>query len=377
MDVLTLAKTLIEKPSLTPDDAGCQALIAARLTAVGFQCTALPNKGVDNLWAVHGDAGPLFVFAGHTDVVPAGEGWETDPFQTVEKEGLLYGRGTADMKGALAAMVIAAEQFVTEHPDHTGRIAFLITSDEEGDAIDGTQHVMQWLAEQDEQIDYCIVGEASSDKKLGDRLRHGRRGSLHADITLIGKQGHVAYPERAKNPLHESFKALDALCDTVWDNGNEYFPATTLQIANLHAGTGARNVIPGKATVQLNFRFNDTQTPNDLKMRTEGILNAHGVDFKADWQLSASPFVTPPGKLTETISQVIEDQLGYRPRLSTGGGTSDARFVAPTGAEVVELGVLAETIHHANECVSIADLEQLVGVYRGIASAFAGLRAKR
>ncbi|MDH5173028.1 MAG: succinyl-diaminopimelate desuccinylase [Gammaproteobacteria bacterium] len=365
---LALACDLIRRQSVTPDDAGCQALMLDRLAALGFRSTPLRFGDVDNFWAVRGEAGPILVFAGHTDVVPTGpvEQWHSPPFEPTLIDGALYGRGAADMKGSLAAMVVACEEFVAAHPDHRGRIGFLITSDEEGDAVDGTVKVMQYLQQQGETIDWCVVGEPSSSSRLGDVIKNGRRGSLGATLTVRGIQGHIAYPQLADNPIHRALPALQALAAEVWDQGNEFFPPTSMQISNINGGTGATNVIPGSLLVQFNFRFSTEVTEEDLRRRTQAILDAHGLDYELRWALSGQPFLTASGALVEATVASIGAVTGLVPELSTAGGTSDGRFIAPTGAQVVEVGPINATIHKLNEVVLAADLPRLAAIYRGI-----------
>jgi succinyl-diaminopimelate desuccinylase len=365
---LALACELIRRPSVTPDDAGCQALMMERLAALGFECTPLRFGEVDNFWAVRGDAGPILVFAGHTDVVPTGplEQWHSPPFEPTLIDGALYGRGAADMKGSLAAMLVACEEFVAAHPDHSGRIGFLITSDEEGDAVNGTVRVMQHLQQQGENIDWCLVGEPSSSTCLGDVIKNGRRGSLGARLTVRGTQGHIAYPHLADNPIHRALPALQALATEVWDRGNAFFPPTSMQISNINGGTGATNVIPGSLQVQFNFRFSTEVTEQELRRRTAAILDAHGLDYELHWALSGQPFLTASGALVEAAVASIGAVTGLTPELSTAGGTSDGRFIAPTGAQVVEVGPINATIHKLNEVVLAADLPRLAAIYRGI-----------
>ena len=367
-DTLALAKELIARRSVTPEDAGCQTILAQRLQAMGFHIEHLRFSEVDNLWARRGSNGPLFVFAGHTDVVPSGpeNAWRHPPFSPTEDNGLLYGRGAADMKGSLAAMITATERFLTQHPDHQGSIAYLITSDEEGVAIDGTVKVVEWLQARGERIDWCLVGEPTSADKIGDVIKNGRRGSLGATLTVRGVQGHVAYPHLAKNPVHLFAPALAELVDIEWDQGNEFFPPTTFQISNVQAGTGATNVIPGELQVVFNFRFSTEVTEAELRDRVETILNRHQLDYHIDWQLSGPPFLTPAGELVDASREAIKSVCGYAADLSTSGGTSDGRFIAPTGAQVVELGPLNATIHKVNEHVAVADLDTLSKVYQQI-----------
>jgi succinyl-diaminopimelate desuccinylase len=365
---LELTCELIRRQSVTPDDAGCQALMMDRLARLGFRCTPLRFGDVENFWAVRGDSGPLLVFAGHTDVVPTGpeSGWDSPPFEPTLREGMLYGRGAADMKGSLAAMLVACEDFVSAHPRHRGRIGFLITADEEGPAHDGTVKVVDYLQQQGETIDWCLVGEPSSSVQLGDVVKNGRRGSLGAVLTVRGVQGHIAYPQLADNPIHRVLPALHALTCQVWDQGNAFFPATSLQISNINSGTGATNVIPGELQAMFNFRFSTEVTADDLIRRTEHLLQAHKLDYTLDWQLSGEPFLTPAGSLVEAVVESIRAETGLNTELSTAGGTSDGRFIAPTGAQVVELGPVNATIHKRNECVLAADLPRLARLYRGV-----------
>lgn len=369
--VLNLARELVRRPSVTPEDAGCQALIAGRLTAAGFGCEHLRFGAVDNLWARRGSDGPLLVLAGHTDVVPPGprEDWRTPPFDPVVEDGWLHGRGAADMKGSLAAMVVAAEAFVRDNPDHAGSIAFLVTSDEEGLALDGTRRVMATLSARGERPDWCVVGEPSSRERLGDTLRRGRRGSLTGRLTVLGKQGHVAYPESADNPIHTLLPALAELASRRWDEGYPDFPATSFQVANINAGTGADNVIPGRAEVQFNLRYSPSLTPEAIQATTTEVLKRHGVRHQLDWHDSGRPFHTAGGVLLDAVTAAVRKHTGLAPELSTGGGTSDGRFIAPAGAQVVELGPVNATIHQANERVAVADLETLVPIHQAIMKA--------
>ena len=365
---LALACDLIRCPSVTPADAGCLDLLGARLAAAGFALTPLPFGEVSNLWAVRGDAGPLFCFAGHTDVVPPGpeSEWRHPPFAPRIENGILYGRGAADMKGALAAMVTAVEAFVAAHPQHPGRIGFLLTSDEEGPAHDGTARVVDWLREQGMIPDWCLVGEPSSGTTLGDVVRNGRRGSLNGSLRVRGVQGHVAYPERADNPIHRAAPALAALAAETWDLGNAHFPPTSFQISNIAAGEGVTNVIPGELRALFNFRFSTAVTAAQLQARTEAILDHHGLDYALDWQLSGEPFLTPVGDLVNAAVGAIHDRTGTHTELSTGGGTSDGRFIAPLGTQVVELGLRNASIHKIDEQTAVADLELLSGIYRDV-----------
>ncbi|MGM0412075.1 MAG: succinyl-diaminopimelate desuccinylase, partial [Pseudomonadota bacterium] len=351
-ETLDLACELIRRPSVTPDDAGCQALLGARLAALGFTVETLEVEGVTNLWATLGDSGPLLVFAGHTDVVPTGpeEAWATPPFEpTVDGEGLLRGRGAADMKGSLAAMITACEAHLAGGGTPSVRIGFLLTSDEEGPALHGTRHVVEVLRQRGETIDWCIVGEPSATDAVGDTVKNGRRGSLSGHLVVRGRQGHVAYPQHADNPVHRLAPALAELAGTRWDEGNEFFPPTTFQVSNLHAGTGATNVIPGNVDVHFNFRFSTASTAAELRERTEASLDAHGLDYSLDWTLSGEPFLTEPGTLVAAVREAVAEVTGGEPELSTAGGTSDGRFIAPTGAQVVELGPVNATIHQVDE----------------------------
>ena len=365
---LDLAIDLIQRPSVTPEDEGCQALMMARLAAIGFHCEPLRFGEVDNFWAVRGNEGPLLCFAGHTDVVPTGpeSDWQTPPFEPEISGGMLRGRGAADMKGSLAAMVTACERFVSEHPDHRGRIAFLITSDEEGPAKNGTVKVVEWLESQGEKIDWCVVGEPSSTDAVGDVIKNGRRGSLGAVLKVRGIQGHVAYPHLAKNPIHLAAPALAELAAEQWDEGNDFFPATSFQISNINGGTGATNVIPGELEVVFNFRFSTELTADILQQRTEAILEKHGLDYALEWNLSGQPFLTSEGPLVEAAQNAIRRVTGRDTVLSTAGGTSDGRFIAPTGAQVVELGPVNATIHKVDECVNAEDLNQLSAMYQAM-----------
>ncbi len=365
---LALTLELIRRESVTPEDAGCQALMMERLRAIGFHCESVDFGEVKNFWAVRGDSGPLFCFAGHTDVVPTGPAaqWQHPPFAPIIKDDYVYGRGAADMKGSLAAMVTACEDFVAANPEHNGRIAFLITSDEEGPAVNGTVKVVEWLQQRGEKIDYCLVGEPSSTDRVGDIIKNGRRGSLGCKMTVRGIQGHVAYPHLAKNPVHLAAPALAELAATEWDQGNDHFPATSFQISNIQAGTGATNVIPGTLEVIFNFRFSTETTDQDLRQRTEAILARHGLDVELEWNLSGQPFLTAEGELVSATVAAIEAVTGYPGKLSTAGGTSDGRFIAPTGSQVVELGPVNATIHKVDECARASDIEALSEIYRGI-----------
>ena len=364
-DTLALSLELLRQPSVTPNDHNCQNIMAERLEKVGFQIESMRFSDVDNLWARRGTQDPVFCFAGHTDVVPTGnlQAWETDPFHPEIRDGKLYARGAADMKTALAAMVVATERFVAKHPDHKGSIAYLITSDEEGPSINGTVKVIETLEARQEKITWCLVGEPSSTQQLGDIVKNGRRGSLNAVLTVQGKQGHVAYPHLARNPIHLASAAIQELCDTVWDQGNEYFPATTFQISNIHAGTGATNVVPGTLEVTFNFRYSTEVTADQLKQRVTELLDRHGLEYTITWTLSGLPFLTPIGELVNAARNAIQQVTGVTTELSTSGGTSDGRFIAPTGAQVLELGVLNASIHQINEHVNVADLEPLAKIY--------------
>lgn len=363
---LQLACDLIARPSVTPKDEGCQDMMIARLEAIGFQAERLRFGEVDNFWAERGSGQPLLAFAGHTDVVPTGpaSAWKFPPFEPTLHEGMLYGRGAADMKGSLAAMVTACEAFVAAHPDHKGRIGFLITSDEEGPAVDGTVKVVEWLSTQGKTIDCCLVGEPSSTHEVGDVIKNGRRGSLGARLIVRGIQGHVAYPHLAENPIHTLAPALTELAKEVWDEGNDFFPATSFQVSNINGGTGATNVIPGEVELLCNFRFSTEVTEAELKQRTEAILARHGLKFDVEWNLSGQPFLTRQGDLVDAVVGAIADIKGRQTELSTAGGTSDGRFIAPTGSQVVELGPVNATIHKVDECVKVQDLEDLHLIYR-------------
>lgn len=363
-----LAKALISRRSITPEDAGCQELLIERLEKMGFQIERLQFEEVTNLWARRGTEGPLFCFAGHTDVVPTGpeEKWDHPPFDAVIEEGFLYGRGAADMKGGLAAFMTALERFIEHHPDHNGSIALLITSDEEGPFINGTTRVIDHLEARNEKINWCIVGEPSSTETVGDVIKNGRRGSISGDLTIRGKQGHVAYPHLVENPIHLSAPALNDLATEKWDDGNEFFPPTSFQISNIHAGTGATNVVPGHIDVQFNFRFSTELTADELKDRTHDILNRYSLNYDIKWTLSGNPFITGRGDLVDACVDSIKAITGLDTELSTSGGTSDGRFIAPTGAQVVELGPINATIHQINERVKAEDLDTLSSLYENI-----------
>ncbi len=365
---LELTKALIGRPSVTPDDAGCQTLLIERLSAIGFECETMQFGEVSNLWARRGCQPPLLAFAGHTDVVPTGplDDWQSDPFNPEIRDGYLYGRGAADMKSSIAAMVTACERFITEHTDHSGSIAFLITSDEEGPAVDGTAKVIEALEARGVKIDMALVGEPSSNKAVGDVIKNGRRGSLGATLTIKGVQGHVAYPQLADNPIQKAIPALNELCAVEWDRGNEFFPPTSLQISNIKAGTGATNVIPGYLSVLFNLRYSTELDHQTIISTVENILNKYGLDYSIEWNHSGLPFLTAEGKLVEAAKQTINQITGLDTKLSTAGGTSDGRFIAPTGAQVLELGPVNATIHQIDERVLVADLDSLSDIYQGM-----------
>ena len=362
---LKLTEELICRQSVSPADGGCQALMMERLEALGFKIESLRFGPVDNFWAKRGSGGPVFCFAGHTDVVPTGplDEWRSDPFQPVVRDGILYGRGAADMKSGLAAMLTASEAFVKRHPNHRGTLAFLITSDEEGPSVDGTRRVVEVLKERNERIDWCLVGEPSSEMVLGDTIKIGRRGSLSGRLTVHGVQGHIAYPQLADNPVHAIAPVLAELASREWDPGNAHFQPTSFQVSNISAGTGAPNVIPGELRARFNLRFSTEQTVEKLQAIVEGILRRHGVKYSLEWFISGYPFLTEPGVLSQAAMRAVHEQLKVLPKLSTGGGTSDGRFIAPMGAQVIELGVVNETIHKVNECVRVADVEALHHLY--------------
>ncbi|SKC32243.1 Succinyl-diaminopimelate desuccinylase [Photobacterium piscicola] len=366
--VITLAKDLMSRPSVTPEDAGCQQVMIARLQTLGFNIETMVFEDTVNLWARRGTQAPLFVFAGHTDVVPSGpvEQWHTPPFEPTIIDGYLHGRGAADMKGSLACMVVAIERFIAQNPNHNGSIALLITSDEEGPFINGTTRVIDTLEARNEKIDMCIVGEPSSTDTVGDIVKNGRRGSITGDLLIKGIQGHVAYPHLANNPIHKALPALAELAATHWDNGNDFFPPTSFQIPNITAGTGASNVIPGQCDIQFNFRFSTELTDVDIKRRVHSILDAHGLDYDLKWTLSGHPFLTDSGTLVDAVVAAITGINHTPPQLLTTGGTSDGRFIARTGAQVVELGPVNATIHKVNECVKVTDLERLTDMYQQI-----------
>lgn len=365
---IALSQELISRASVTPEDAGCQQLMADRLSAIGFEIEHLRFDDVDNFWAIRGDSGPILCFAGHTDVVPSGpeSKWQTPPFEPTIKDGMLYGRGAADMKGSLAAMVVAVEQFIAENPNHSGRIAFLITSDEEGIAANGTVKVVEWLTQQQIIPDYCLVGEPSSSTQCGDTIKNGRRGSLGCEMRIIGQQGHVAYPHLASNPIHTAAPALAELSSHEWDRGNDFFPATSFQISNINGGTGATNVIPGELSVIFNFRFSTEVTDQQLRQRTEQILDKYQLDYELNWHLSGQPFLTAEGELVDAAVKAVKEVTGLDTELSTAGGTSDGRFIAPMGTQVVELGPVNATIHQIDECASVDDLNQLCDIYQSL-----------
>jgi len=365
-DTLQLAKALIARRSLTPDDAGCQDILIERLNKLGFNIERMRFGNVDNFWARRGTSGPIVVFAGHTDVVPTGpvENWFSPPFEPTIRDGLLYGRGAADMKTSIAAFITAIEAFIAQHPDHNGSIALLITSDEEGVAVDGTVRVVEALRARGETMDYCIVGEPTSNKLVGDMIKNGRRGSLSGTLTAKGIQGHIAYPHLVKNPIHMVAPAIAELAATTWDDGNEYFPPTSWQISNINGGTGATNVVPGTVEILFNFRFSTASTEQDLKDKVHAILDKHGVTYDLKWELSGKPYLTAKGSLVAAISRAIEQCYGITPELSTTGGTSDGRFIAGICPQVVEFGPLNATIHKLNECVAVADIEPLKLTYQ-------------
>jgi succinyl-diaminopimelate desuccinylase len=362
---LQLTEALIARQSVSPTDGGCQALMIERLAAVGFNVESLRFGPVDNFWAKRGRGGPVFCFAGHTDVVPSGplDEWRSDPFEPVIRDGLLYGRGAADMKSGLAAMLTASEEFIGKYPEHRGTIAFLITSDEEGPSVDGTRRVVEVLRERQESIDWCLVGEPSSENTLGDTIKIGRRGSLSGRLTVHGIQGHIAYPQFADNPVHALAPALAELAARVWDQGNAHFQPTSFQVSNISAGTGAPNVIPGELRARFNLRFSTEQTVDGLKQTVEEILQRHRVKYSLEWFISGQPFLTIPGTLSQAAARAVQEQLQISPKLTTGGGTSDGRFIAPMGAQVIELGVINESIHKVNECVRVADIDGLHRIY--------------
>jgi succinyl-diaminopimelate desuccinylase len=368
---LELAKELVQRRSLTPDSTDCQSLIADSLRRLGFSIEEMNFDDVKNIWARKGTAAPLFVFAGHTDVVPTGpeEQWRFPPFEPSIEEGRLYGRGTADMKCAIAAMITATERYLETHSTFPGSIAFLITGDEEGAAVNGTARVIETLEARGEKIDFCIVGESTANATVGDTMKNGRRGSLHALLTVKGVQGHVAYPDRSLNPIHACAPALTELCAQRWDEGNEFFSPTTMQISNIHSGTGADNVIPGSLEAMINFRFSSAVTATQLQERLESVLNKHGLNYEVKWRVSGQPFLTQPGSLTDAAIAAVKEIVGVDCQLSTTGGTSDARFIAPTGAQVIELGLVNETIHRIDEHIKIDDLNTLALIYERVLAA--------
>lgn len=365
---LDLARELIARRSVTPQDDGCLEVVSRRLAPLGFRIERMDRNGVANVWARRGDSAPLLCFAGHTDVVPPGpvEQWQSDPFQPEIRDGFLYGRGAADMKSSVAAFVTAVEGFVADHPQVAGSIALLLTSDEEGDAVDGTVRVVEALAARGERIDFCVVGEPTCVDRLGDTLKNGRRGSLSGKLRVRGQQGHIAYPQLARNPIHLFAPALAELGAIEWDGGDDYFPPTTWQVSNLHAGAGANNVIPGTLEALFNFRFNPASGADALRRRVHAVLDRHGLDYRLDWTLSAKPYLTPPGRLVEAARRAVGAVAGLTPELSTSGGTSDGRFIADICAEVIELGPVNATIHKVDECIAVADLEPLSRMYGAI-----------
>jgi len=364
-DTLDLAMELIRRASVTPEDGGCQALLAKRLEAIGFKAEHLRFEEVDNLWITRGAGSPLFTFVGHTDVVPTGplQSWTSDPFKPEIRDGYLYGRGAADMKGSIAAMVTAVERFVAAQPEHPGTMALLLTSDEEGPSINGTRKVIEELESRGTKIDWCLVGEPTCEAQLGDRIKNGRRGSLGGTLRVYGTQGHVAYPHLASNPIHLLTPVLTELAGITWDNGNEFYPPTSFQISNINAGTGADNVIPGHVDIMFNFRYSTEVTEQELRQRIEKLLQQNRLEYDLDWKLSGEPFLTTGGKLLDAVREAVNDITGIEAKLSTGGGTSDGRFVAPTDAEVVELGPVNATIHKIDECVRVKDLDTLSAIY--------------
>ena len=365
IDVVELAKKLISRHSVTPDDAGCIDLLCGYLEPLGFECEKISRGGVDNLWARRGTASPVVCFAGHTDVVPTGplDQWHSDPFAPTIRDGVLYGRGASDMKSSLAAFVVAIDEFIRQHPDHPGSLAVLFTSDEEGPAVDGTVRVCEALKDRNEKLDYCIIGEPTAVEKLGDMIKNGRRGSLSGMLTVKGVQGHVAYPEQVKNPIHLVAAAIAEMAATQWDNGNEYFPPTSWQISNFNSGTGANNVVPGEAHVRFNFRFATASTLESLQTRVHGILDKHGVPYDLEWRYDGRPFLTPKGDLVAAVAKAIKTVTGLTTELSTTGGTSDGRFIADICGQLVECGPTNATIHKLNECIRVEELEQLPQIY--------------
>jgi len=365
IDVVDLAKELIARHSVTPNDAGCIDLLCGYLEPLGFECEKISRGGVDNLWARRGTASPVVCFAGHTDVVPTGplDQWHSDPFTPTIRDGVLYGRGASDMKSSLASFVVAIDEFIRQHPDHPGSLAVLFTSDEEGPAVDGTVRVCEALKDRNEKLDYCIIGEPTAVEKLGDMIKNGRRGSLSGMLTVKGVQGHVAYPEQVKNPIHLVAAAIAEMAATQWDNGNEYFPPTSWQISNFNSGTGANNVVPGEAHVRFNFRFATASTLESLQTRVHGILDKHGVPYDLEWRYDGRPFLTPKGDLVAAVAKAIKTVTGLTTELSTTGGTSDGRFIADICGQLVECGPTNATIHKLNECIRVEELEQLPQIY--------------
>ena len=365
IDVVELAKKLISRHSVTPDDAGCIDLLCGYLEPLGFECEKISRGGVDNLWARRGTASPVVCFAGHTDVVPTGplDQWHSDPFTPTIRDGVLYGRGASDMKSSLAAFVVAIDEFIRQHPDHPGSLAVLFTSDEEGPAVDGTVRVCEALKDRNEKLDYCIIGEPTAVEKLGDMIKNGRRGSLSGVLTVKGVQGHVAYPQQVKNPIHLVAGAIAEMAATKWDDGNEYFPPTSWQISNFNSGTGANNVVPGEAHVRFNFRFATASTLESLQTRVHGILDKHGVPYDLEWRYDGRPFLTPKGDLVAAVAKAIKTVTGLTTELSTTGGTSDGRFIADICGQLVECGPTNATIHKLNECIRVEELEQLPQIY--------------
>ncbi len=365
---IDLLCALVRRRSITPEDAGCQALLASRLDAIGFRCESLPFADVSNLWARRGSGSPLLCFAGHTDVVPPGEpaGWATDPFEPFIKDGVLFARGAADMKSGLAAMTVALEMFVAENPDHDGSLAVLITSDEEGKARDGTLKVMQSLRDRGVHIDWCVLGEPSSQVVLGDTIRIGRRGSLSGILTVRGVQGHVAYPQLADNPIRRFAPVLARLHEIEWDRGNEHFPPTSFQVVEIHSSAGAPNVTPGELNARFNLRYSTEWTHESLKRRIAEIFDEYDIDYQLDWHLSGEPFLTAPGRLSAAVADAVKAETGIDPELSTGGGTSDGRFISPAGTDVVEIGPVNASIHKTNEHVIVDDVSRLTRIYLGI-----------
>jgi len=365
---IALLCELIRCRSVTPDDAGCQTILSDRLERLGFECESMRFGEVDNLWARKGASGPVLCFAGHTDVVPPGsdDEWDSDPFEPTVQDGNLYGRGSADMKSGLAAMIVALEQFIGQHADHHGSLALLVTSDEEGRARDGTLKVIEKLRQRDEQIDWCVLGEPSSQRELGDTVRIGRRGSLSGMLTVKGTQGHVAYPQLADNPIHRFAPVLVELQQTSWDDGNEHFPPTSFQVVDIQSGVGAPNVTPAELSARFNFRYSTVWSHETLKTKVHEVFDAHEIEYELDWHLSGEPFLTSPGQLTEVVCDIVREVTGLDPELSTGGGTSDGRFISPAGTDVVELGPVNASIHKVNEHIKLADVPRLTTMYQRI-----------